>query len=279
MKKRSSDSLRKYIYKFFLKNIPATVYTNIFIRKRKDMIMKIYVKSAGFSIDQDYSWIDEAGKNISPDASILAYNVSDIQFVWKSTSGSIYLFCNAFTDPNRTDLYNRPLRNYMLLTGDTEEAALLSDCFAKMLLDQKNFEAVLNSSVQNAGGDSKAGFCVDFKKLSAYFDSSFPYCIHAQKLKRFVYERDSSQARQNLLNELWWIQSRPATLLIHSSRQGIIRPQLRYMWEKNSSWFEGFSETDFSSSTGRRSGIDSICSSAPIDKRIKIIINLEITYG
>jgi len=214
MKKRYSDSLRKYIYKFFLKNIPATVYTNIFIRKRKDMIMKIYVKSAGFSIDQDYSWIDEAGKNISPDASILAYNVSDIQFVWKSTSGSIYLFCNAFTDPNRTDLYNRPLRNYMLLTGDTEEAALLSDCFAKMLLDQKNFEAVLNSSVQNAGGDSKAGFCVDFKKLSAYFDSSFPYCIHAQKLKRFVYERDSSQARQNLLNELWWIQSRPATLLI-----------------------------------------------------------------
>ena len=85
--------------------------------------MKIYVKSAGFSIDQDYSWIDEAGKNITPDASILAYNVSDIQFVWKSTSGSIYLFCNAFTDPNRTDLYNRPLRNYMLLTGNTEEAA------------------------------------------------------------------------------------------------------------------------------------------------------------
>lgn len=35
MKKRSSDSLRKYIYKFFLKNIPATVYTNIFIRQTK----------------------------------------------------------------------------------------------------------------------------------------------------------------------------------------------------------------------------------------------------
>ena len=66
-------------------------FTQLYLSvKRKDMIMKIYVKSAGFSIDQDYSWIDEAGKNITPDASILAYNVSDIQFVWKSTSGSIY---------------------------------------------------------------------------------------------------------------------------------------------------------------------------------------------
>lgn len=176
--------------------------------------MQIYIKSAGFSVNQDYSWIDQSGKNVDIDLSILSYNVDGIKFVWKSTTEAIYIFGNAFTDKSRTDLYNRPLRNYILLEGRMDEAVFMSECFEKMLLDQKNFENLLNSSIRNEGGDSKAGFSADFQKISSYFDSHLSGSREACKLKRHLYENDSYEARQELLNELWGIRRKPVTLLV-----------------------------------------------------------------
>lgn len=182
--------------------------------------MQIYIKSAGFSVNQDYSWIDQGGKSVDMDLSILSYNVDGIKFVWKSTASAIYIFGNAFIDKSRTDLYNRPLRNYVLLEGQMNEATLMFKCFEKMLLDQENFEEILNGSIRNANGDSKAGFTVDFQKISSYFDSHLFSSRSVCKLKRHSYEEDSYEARQELLNELWGIQRKPVTLLVGGELSG-----------------------------------------------------------
>lgn len=176
--------------------------------------MQIYIKSAGFSVNQDYSWIDQSGKNVDIDLSILSYNVEGVKFVWKSTAETIYIFGNAFIDKSRTDLYNRPLRNYLLLEGQIDEAISMFECFEKMLLDQKNFEDLLNSNIRNEGGDSKAGFSADFQKISSYFDSHLSGVREEYKLKRHLYENDSYEAREGLLNELWSVRTKPVTLLV-----------------------------------------------------------------
>ncbi|MCM1046986.1 MAG: hypothetical protein NC433_00990 [Clostridiales bacterium] len=176
--------------------------------------MQIYIKSAGFSVNQDYSWIDQSGKNVDIDLSILCYNVDDVKFVWKGTGEAIYIFGNAFTDKSRTDLYNRPLRNYILLVGQIDDAVAMSERFEKMLLDQKNFEELLNSSIRNESGDSTVGFSVDFQRIRIYLDSSLPNNREARKLKRRLYEKDSYEARQRLLDELWNIRQKPITLLV-----------------------------------------------------------------
>lgn len=176
--------------------------------------MQIYIKSAGFSVNQDYSWIDQSGESINVDLSILSYNVEGVKFVWRSTDTTIYIFANSFIDRSRVDLYNRPLRNYVLLEGHIEEANGMFACFEKMLLDQKNFEDMLNSSIRNESGDSKAGFSVDFQKISSYFNSYLSDNRTGCKLKRHLYENDSYEARQELLNELWNIKKKPITLLV-----------------------------------------------------------------
>lgn len=182
--------------------------------------MKIFIKSAGFSVNQDYSWINQSGESINIDLSVLSYNVDGVKYVWKSTDTAIYIFANAFIDRSRTDLYNRPLRNYVLLEGQIEEAVLMFGCFEKMLLDQEKFEDMLNSSIRNEGGDSKAGFSVDFQRISSYFSSHLSDRREACKLKRYLYENDSYEARQELLNELWGIKRKPVTLLIGGELSG-----------------------------------------------------------
>lgn len=176
--------------------------------------MKIYVKSAGFSVNQDYSWMNQNGKNIEMDLTVLSYNVDGIKFVWRSTADKIYIFGNAFTDKSRTDLYNRPLRNYVLLEGQTDESEFMFTCFEKMILNQENFESMLNGSVRNEGGDSESGFSVDFQKISAYFDICLFAGREAHKVKRHLYEKDSYEARQELLKELWGMQKSPVMLLV-----------------------------------------------------------------
>lgn len=176
--------------------------------------MQIYIKSAGFSINQDYSWIDESGKNVDIDLSILSYNVDDIKFVWKCTGDAIYIFGNAFTDKSRMDLYNRPLRNYILLVGQMDEAVSMSERFEKMLLDQENFEELLNRNIRSEGGDSVAGFSANFERISLYLDTRFQDDRKVRKLKRHLYENDSYEARQGLLDELWDVRSKPVTLLV-----------------------------------------------------------------
>lgn len=182
--------------------------------------MRIYIKSAGFSVNQDYSWINQSGKSINIDLSVLSYNVDGVKYVWKSTDTAIYIFANAFIDRSRTDLYNRPLRNYVLLEGQMEEAALMFGCFEKMLLDQEKFEDMLNSSIRNESGDSKAGFSVDFQRISSYFSLHLSEHREVCKLKRHLYEKDSYEARQELLNELWGMRRKPVTLLIGGELSG-----------------------------------------------------------
>ncbi|MCM1234640.1 MAG: hypothetical protein NC489_31445 [Ruminococcus flavefaciens] len=176
--------------------------------------MQIYIKSAGFSVNQDYSWINQSGKSIEMDLVVSSYNVDGVKFVWKNTGEAIYIFANAFIDKSRTDLYNRPLRNYVLLVGQMEEAELMFGCFGKMLLEQKEFEIVLNNSIRNEAGDSKTGFSVDFQSISSYFSSNLFSVGKVCKLKRHLYENDSYEARQALLEELWSVKRKSVTLLV-----------------------------------------------------------------
>lgn len=223
--------------------------------------MQIYIKSAGFSVNQDYSWIDQNGKNVNIDLSILSYNVDGVKFVWKSTSETIYIFGNAFIDKNRTDLYNRPLRNYVLLEGHIDEAASMFECFKKMLLDQKNFENLLNSSVQNESGDSEAGFSADFQRINSYFGSRLPNSIVEYKLKRHLYESDSNDARERLLGELWGVRMKPVTLLIggelSASRLQTIAPDRALLNHFNNTVYREYngSKSEYSSKRFKNTAI------------------------
>lgn len=182
--------------------------------------MQIYVKSAGFSINQDYTWVDNTGHKADIDLSVLSYNVDGVKFVWKSTDTAIYIFANGFAAKDRVDLYNRPLRNYVCLEGKTEEAEFMYQCFAKMLLDQKNFENMLNSNIRNTKDDSNIGFFVDFEKIYSFFDSPLPDDKKTCRLRRYLYENDSFEARKDLLNELFGVRRKPLTLFVGGDLSG-----------------------------------------------------------
>lgn len=182
--------------------------------------MQIYVKSAGFSVNQDYSWTGRNGDRADMDASTLAYNVNGITFVWKNTGTKICIFGNSFTDRSRTDLYNRPLRNYILLVGESQEADFMYCCFEKMLLDQTGFINMLNASVRNADGSSGTGFSVDFERIDAYFARQTQGSREICRMERNLYEIDSDASRQKLLNELWGVKRAPLTLLVGGEPTG-----------------------------------------------------------
>lgn len=182
--------------------------------------MQVYVKSAGFSVNQDYSWMGQNGKRADMDAATLAYNVNGITFVWKSTDTKIYIFGNSFTDRCRTDLYNRPLRNYILLVGEIREADFMYCCFEKMLLDQTGFINMLNASVRNTDGSSETGFSVDFERIDVYFARQTQSGRELRRMERNLYEIDSNVGRQKLLNELWGVKGGPLTLLVGGELPG-----------------------------------------------------------
>lgn len=182
--------------------------------------MQIYVKSAGFSVNQDYSWVDQSGGRAKIDLSILAYNVDGVTFVWKSTSTKIYIFGNSFVDKSRTDLYNRPLRNYILLEGMPGEAELMYCCFEKMLLDQDGFTKMLSASVRNVGRDSETGFSVDFGKINDYFAQQMRADRQSFRLNRHLYETDSYGNRKKLLGELLEIKRSSVTMVVGGELSG-----------------------------------------------------------
>lgn len=182
--------------------------------------MQIYIKSAGFSVNQDYSWMGQNGDRADMDAATLAYNVNGITFVWKSTGTKIYIFGNSFTDRSRTDLYNRLLRNYILLVGEIREADFMYYCFEKMILDQTGFIDMLNASVRNTDGSSEAGFSVDFERMEAYFARETQGGRELHRMERNLYEIDSDAGRQRLLDELWGVKRDPLTLLVGGELPG-----------------------------------------------------------
>lgn len=182
--------------------------------------MQIYVKSAGFSVNQDYSWVDQSGGRADIDLSTLSYNVEGVTFVWKSTDTKICIFANSFIVKNRTDLYNRPLRNYILLVGKIEEADFMYGCFEKMLLDQAGFAGMLSASVRNVNGDSPTGFSVDFARISAYFNLQLHDNRKIGRLERHLYEEDSEESRRKLLGELLGVRKSPVTLLVGGDLSG-----------------------------------------------------------
>ncbi len=176
--------------------------------------MQIYVKSAGFSVNQDYAWVDQSGDRVDIDLSTLSYNVDGVTFVWKSINAKIFIFANSFIDNSRRDLYNRPLRNYMLLEGKIDETDFMYGCFEKMLLDQVGFASILNNSVCNVSGDSPTGFSVDFAKLNAYFEPQPHDNRETGRLERHLYEKDSDECRRKLLGELFEIKGSSVTLIV-----------------------------------------------------------------
>lgn len=182
--------------------------------------MQIYVKSAGFSVNQDYSWVDQSGCRMSMDLSILANNVEGVTFVWKGTGTKIYIFGNSFVDKSRTDLCNRPLRNYILLEGRLDEADLMYCCFEKMLLDQDGFAKMLIASVHNVSGDSETGFSVDFGKITDYFATQMCTDRQSFRLNRHLYEIDSYGNRKRLLGELLEIKRSSVTMLVGGELSG-----------------------------------------------------------
>ena len=163
--------------------------------------MQLFVRSAGASVSQDYTWVNEVGSKIDIDPKILSCNVSEVKFVWKSTNNGILIFGNSFIDGNRRDLSNRPLRNYILLTGSHSEAEQMLTCFANMLLDQGGFESMLSSSVQNTNDKSEVGFSVDSHTILAFLNAC-PLSFEAQQVKWYLCEKDSLDARAGLLCEI-----------------------------------------------------------------------------
>ena len=165
--------------------------------------MQLFVKSAGASVSQDYTWVNEAGSKVDIDHNILSYNVSEIKFVWKSTDKGIFIFGNSFIDGSRRDLSNRPLRNYILLTGCHEEAEQMLTCFTNMILDQTGFESTLNSSVHNTNDKSDVGFTVDSNAILAFLNACSPL-FEMKQMKWNLCEKDSLEFRVDLLGEICW---------------------------------------------------------------------------
>lgn len=163
--------------------------------------MQLFVRSAGVSVSQDYTWVNEAGSKVDIDSNILSCNVSEVKFVWKSTDNGILIFGNSFIDRNRRDLSNRPLRNYILLTGNREEAEQMLTCFANMLLDQGGFESMLSSSVQNTNDKSEVGFSVDSHAILAFLNAC-SMSFEARQVRWYLCEKDSLDARVELLSEI-----------------------------------------------------------------------------
>lgn len=163
--------------------------------------MQLFVRSAGVSVSQDYTWVNETGSKVDIDPKIPSHNVSEVRFVWKSTNNGIFIFANSFVDGSRRDLSNRPLRNYILLTGNHKEAKQMLTCFANMLLDQSGLESVLNNCVQSTNDKSGVGFSVDSQAILAFLNDC-SQLLEERQIKWYLCEKDSLDARIELLCEL-----------------------------------------------------------------------------
>lgn len=163
--------------------------------------MLFYVRSAGTALSQDYSWVDEGEQTADVDIPVLSDAAAESRFIWKSTREGIYILYHGCADGNRVDLYNRPLRNDLLIKGVWDEAEKLFTCFANILLNQTEFECVLNKSVTNTDDNEKTGFCVDFQKLMVFCTRAVPK-VESRGLNRFLCEKNSKESRENLLAEM-----------------------------------------------------------------------------
>lgn len=163
--------------------------------------MQLFIRSAGVSVSQDYTWVNEMGSKVDIDPKILSCNVSEVKFVWKSTNRGIFIFGNSFMDRSRQDISNRPLRNYILLIGNYGEEKQMLTCFANMLLDQSGFESILNSSVQSTNDKSEVGFSVDSQAILTFLNTCSPL-PEARQVKWYLCEKDCLDARTEVLCEL-----------------------------------------------------------------------------